>query len=77
MPTEKVNQILTVTFAGKPGHPGILIIQAAGENGNSNMSDVRLVLVEYNKPPADGIWEYSMIGEEPEIVDHIGGKHGI
>src|ERR1700683_541020 len=71
METLKVNRIDSVSAEILKTNPPSLHIIAKAENTNSNYSNVRLEPRIYITPPADGIWEFDMLGDVPPIVDTI------
>ncbi len=71
METLKVNIIDTVKLQIIKINPPSLLIKVKGENENNNFTNIRLEPFVYITPPADGIWEFSMVGDAPEFVDHI------
>ncbi len=71
MGTIKVQQILSVKLNLLKTNPPSLKILAKGENQNNNYQNVRLSPIVEIAPPADGVWQFDMIGEVPEFVDSI------
>lgn len=71
MQTVKVEFIKSVSASLiKTNLPGLVII-AKGENPNTNYTNIRLEPRVYIAPPANGVWEFDMVGEVPPITDNI------
>jgi hypothetical protein len=74
MKTVKVEFVESVSADLIKTNPPGLVIIAKGENSNNNYTNIRLEPRVYFVPPADGIWEFDMIGEVPPITDGIMAK---
>lgn len=71
MPTVKVHFIESVSVTFLKTKPPILRVAAKAQNLNNNYKNIRLEPLINKKPPTDGIYELSMIGDTPEFTDTI------
>lgn len=63
---KRVPEIVDVTFELQTTEPPNLIVTAVGQVPTGGWTEVQLLRREYVRPPADGIWEYDLLGKPPE-----------
>jgi hypothetical protein len=63
--TKKIYEVTDVTLFVAKTQPPTLIIIAAGTVTASGWTNGRLVPYVYVKPPADGIYEFDLVADEP------------
>jgi hypothetical protein len=68
-PTQaKIFRVDTVTIHILKTNPPILAIQASGTVGSSGWKNGKLIPYIYVKPPADGIYEFDFVAEQPSGI---------
>jgi hypothetical protein len=61
----KIFRVDTVTIHILKTNPPILVIQALGTVGSTGWKNGKLIPFVYVKPPADGIYEFDFVAEQP------------
>jgi hypothetical protein len=65
VPFKRVPEILEVTFELQTTEPPNLAVTATGRVSSGGWTEVQLLRRVYIAPPADGIWEYDLLGKPP------------
>jgi hypothetical protein len=75
----KIYSVTGVRITGLEKFPPVLFIDASGETGTTGWTNGILSPYIYVKPPADGIYEFDFIADEPhgivpEVITPIKAK---
>ncbi|MBI3467766.1 MAG: hypothetical protein HY000_32560 [Planctomycetes bacterium] len=65
---QQVPEILSVEAQVLPRNPPTLVVTAVGQTPTTGWTNVQLVRRIYVTPPADGMWEYDLLGVRPTRV---------
>lgn len=76
---QRVPQILEIEYAVQQSNPPNLLITATGEVPTAGWKKIQLLRRVYITPPADGIWEYDLVGLPPtgpaaQVVTKVRGR---
>jgi len=65
---KRVAQITDVTFELQTSEPPNLVVTASGNVPTGGWTEVQLLRREYEKEPADGIYEYDLLAKPPDGI---------